>query len=339
MGWLFDEDSLLHKPATHMGAYTLHKKTKVTAVCDTDTARLQGISKKYNIRNVYMDYKKMLSKEKLDIVSICTPADMHAKECILAAESGVRAIFCEKPIAITIEQAEDMIAVCRKNNVKLIINYPRRWDSRFSAVKEIIAQDKIGKIDLVSAFSGVGLLNSGTHLFDLLRQYFGNMEFVSGSIIPEAGSDPGGRGIVKFRNGPFCFVDSSWRNYLSFEVNIYGENGMLRASGPVWNSKIELYIGKKSKKESGIKELEPAPHKMPRWTPPIFNAVKNIVNSLEKEEKILCTGEDGKAALEVAICFHESAKKQDKKMVLHPKYKRLKIIPRETSFVKNGILK
>ena len=56
MGWLFDEDKLVKKPATHIGAYTRHKQTKVTAVCDIDKKRLKGISRKYNIKSSYLDY-------------------------------------------------------------------------------------------------------------------------------------------------------------------------------------------------------------------------------------------------------------------------------------------
>ena len=128
MGWLFDEDELVKRPVTHIGAYTGHKQTKVIAVCDINKKRLNGISRKYNIKSSYLDYKKMLKKEDLDIISICTHTEIHSKICIQAAESGVQAIFCEKPIATSLKEAEDMIRACKKHNVKLIINHTRRWD-------------------------------------------------------------------------------------------------------------------------------------------------------------------------------------------------------------------
>lgn len=340
MGWLFNEDKLINQPISHVAAYSMNRRTLITAVCDVDRRRLEGISKKYDIKKAYTDYRKMLANETLDIISICTPTVLHAEICTVAANSGVKAIFCEKPIAISLQEAEGMIDVCRKKNVRLIVNHSRRWDTSYNAVRNILEKGVIGEVDLITAFSTVGLLNGGSHLFDLLRYYFGDVESVTGSIIADGSTDPGGRGSIKFKKGPFCFIDSSFRKYVLFGASIYGDRGMIELSGELRNRKVfSLFIGKKSNNESGIRELAAVNYNVPEWRAPILNAVKNIINSLENGEKILCTGEDGKASLEIALAFHESFKRGEKEIFLPLKNKKLKIIPRQTSFTKDGKLK
>lgn len=340
MGWLFNEDNLVSQPVSHIAAYFLHKNIRVTAVCDIDKERLSGASKRYGIKKTYTDYRKMLSSEDLDVVSICVPTPLHSKVGIEAAESGVRAIFCEKPIATSIEEADYMIKACKKNNVRLVVNHTRRWDASSAAVKNILDKHVVGRVDLVTAFAPAGLLNSGTHLFDLLRYYFGEVKSVSGTIISDRSTDPGARGIIKFKKGEVCFIDSSFRDYLLFAINIYGDRGMINIGGKIRDRKaFTLLLGKKSKREVGIKELGLVKYKAPKWMPPILNAVNNILKDIEGKKAILCTGEDGKAALEIAMAFYESSQKHGEEIILPLRNKNMKIIPRETSFTGNGRLR
>lgn len=337
MGWLFNEDRLVSQPLSHIAAYSANKKTKTIAICDIDKDKLSCASKRYGIKKCYTDYRKMLKNEKVDIVSVCTPTVLHSEICVAAARSGVRAIFCEKPIAASLKEAEDMIAVCDKHNVTLIINHSKRWDSAFEWGKGIIRKKAIGEVCLINAFATVGLFNSGTHMFDLLRYYFGDVESVSGSIIPDKSTDPGARGTIRFRNGLLCFFDSCWREYVFFGMDIYGEKGMLKYNGSIRSRKaFDLFLTKKSGKETGINELRHTDYKAPRWTSPILMAVTNIVNHLEKGEEVMCSGRDGKAALEIALAFHES---KGREIMLPLKNKSRRGMPRQTSFTRNGRLK
>ncbi len=340
MGWLFNEDNLAAQPISHIAAYMANERFEVVSVCDIDSARLRRVSMKYAIRRAYADYTEMLARESLDIVSICTPTATHSTICADAARSGLRLIFCEKPISSSLEEADKMISVCKRNNVRLVINHTRRWDTSFCAAKKLLEKGVIGAPSFAASFSQVGLLNGGTHLFDLLRSYFGDVESVSGTIIPDESTDPGGRGLLDFAEGPACFVDACWREYVLFGVDIYGDKGVIRVGGRVRSRDVVgLFIGKKSKNESGIKELEAVSCKMPKWKTPILCAVDNIAGSLRRNEKIACTGEDGRAALEIAMAFHESSRRNGIKVALPLKRKNVSIIPRYTSFTRDGMLK
>ena len=339
IGWSFNEDSLVKQPVSHMSAYALNKQTNVIAVCDIVGAKARGAARRYGACKVYTDYRKMLASEAFDILSICTSTETHAAICIAAAKAGVRAIFCEKPIAPSLDDADRMIRICKRYGTTLVVNHTRRWDASYNKAKGLLDHRVIGDVNLITAFCPAGLLNSGTHLFDMLCQLFGGVAAVSGSIIPDRSTDPGARGMLRFKNGPFCFIDSSFRDFVLFGATIIGDRGMLELGGNVRSKEIyRFFLGRKSKHESGIKELTLKRYEPPKWTPPIMIAVSNIVKVLDGRPAVLCTGEDGRSALEIAMAFHESSGRGGKEVVLPLRQRDRSVIPRKTSFTEDGRL-
>lgn len=336
MASLFEEDPLMKKPCTHAGAYNSIPQTEIVSACDIRNDRLSKFSKKWSVKSLYTNYKEMLKKERLDIVSVCTHAPKHHEITIEAAEAGVSAIFCEKPMATCLKEADEMIKVCKKNNVILVIDHTRRWDSDYRKVKEIIDSGKIEKIIVVNSYSTAGLLNAGTHLFDLLRFYNGDVDSVFGHLKLDGTTDPSGIGLLNFKNGSFGFFDCDFRNYLLFEIDLVGSNGRIIAGGMIRGDKgFELWYPIASKYQSGLFELYK--NNLPKLSGsmPLVNAVHEIIESIETGKKPVCTGEDGRAALEIALAFHESDR-LGKKIKLPLKNKNLRVIPRETSFTKSG---
>lgn len=337
---LFEEDiKIKNKPCTHAGAYNKIKNTEIIAACDIRKDRLERFSKTWGVKNLYTDYNEMLEKENLDIVSICTHAPEHKEICIKAAESGVKVIFCEKPMACSLKEAEEMIEACKKNNILLAINHTRRWDTCFQKIKEVIESNKIGKLLYLNAYSSVGLLNGTTHLFDLLRLYSGNAKWVQANIVKDESTDPGGYGLIGFENDVRCYINAIWKDYVYFGADIMGTHGFIKGTGMIRSGRsFEVSVSKKSESESKIKELYPIETAAPEWKPPLVEAIKNLINAVENNEEIKCTGEDGKAALEIALAFHESHNNGGKKVYLPLQNENLRVIPRQTSFTKNGLL-
>lgn len=135
-------------PDSHLQAYLDCPDTELVAICDTDANKLWA----YPIKWKHYNYQEMVEVHKLDIVSICTPPETHCK-IVCEIAPYVKAIYCEKPIALTLEDADKMIDICDKYKVILQINHQRRF-----------TQPKFH-------FSR-GILNTGTHAFDLVRQLF-----------------------------------------------------------------------------------------------------------------------------------------------------------------------
>ena len=340
MGNLFDRDPLIkNKPASHAGCYQACDRTELVAGCDLLSERVNDFKTDRNVTGLYNDYKEMLDKEELDILSICTHNDSHKDICVYAANSGVKAIFCEKPMALSIKECEDMIKSCKDNNVMLLIDHTRRFDHSFNYVKQLIDQGRIGEIHKVDSYATVGLLNGGSHLFDLLRYYFGDAEWVSGKIIPDESSDPGGCGIVGFKNGVHVTLDSRWRDYCYFKLDIMGSKGVIKAGGMIRSDKqVQLFHAQRSQSESGIFELTEEHDLVSlQVKSPYLNAVEYLVSCLDRNQRPISSGYDGKASLELAMAFYESDRLGGYHKVLLPlKNIEKKVLARQTSFTKDG---
>jgi predicted dehydrogenase len=339
MASLFEEDVLMKRPCTHAGAYAHIKKTKIIAGCDIRKDRLNKFSKMWGVKSLYEDYKKMLKNEDLDIVSLCTHAQDRYEMTIDVAESGVKAIFCEKPFSTNLKNAEKIIKVCNKNDVILYVDHTRRWDLGWKTVKKIIEADEIGDIKVLNGFSTAGLLNGGTHLFDILRFYNGDVDWIDAKLKRDESTDPNGSGFIKFKNSSFGFIDVDFRDYVLFGLDIVGSKGMIKCGGMIRGDKnFELWGSMPSPTQTGLLELKQKEFPVVNGEMPLVNAINDIIESIENGKPPLCSGEDGRAALEIALAFHESDR-LNKKIKLPLRNKKLTVIPRETSFTKDGKLR
>jgi predicted dehydrogenase len=141
----------------HARAYKENPNTELVAIIDKRFDKALEAAKKWNVPITGDEYWQ-LGELGLDIVSICTPPQTHYSvlKDMLIANPQLSAIYCEKPIAIDLEDAHEMIAACKERNVILQINHQRRFGTP-------------------TFFYSRGLFNTGTHMVDLLRQYFGEV--------------------------------------------------------------------------------------------------------------------------------------------------------------------
>src|SRR5262249_39724572 len=121
----------------------------------------------------YADYQEMLDKEHLDLVSICTWPQLHAPMTIAAAHAGARGILCEKPMALTLSEANAMLDACRRNGARLSVDHQRRLGEPFRVAKEMAQGGDIGELIRVEAHvSDSNLYDWGPHLIDLMFYFF-----------------------------------------------------------------------------------------------------------------------------------------------------------------------
>ncbi|MEJ7838999.1 MAG: Gfo/Idh/MocA family oxidoreductase, partial [Thermomicrobiales bacterium] len=161
----------------HARAYLADPRTKLVACSDIFETAVNGFGDEFGIAGRYLDYREMLAAEKPDIVSICTHHPLHAPMTIDAAQiAGPKAILCEKPIALDLPSADDMILACRDSGTLLIIGHQRRFDRQTAAAKQAMDEQAIGEILLVEAFGHPrsSLLVDSTHTIDLVRYLVGD---------------------------------------------------------------------------------------------------------------------------------------------------------------------
>jgi predicted dehydrogenase len=167
-------------PYSHASALARIPEARVTAVCDLIPEAGERFVRQWgevwpDLR-VYQDAAEMLEREEIDVLGVCTPDDKHADLVIAAAERGVPAIMCEKPLATTLADADRMVAAVERHGTILSVEHTRRWDPFYARAKELIEAGKIGEVrSVVGTLHGerAMLFRNGTHVLDLMCWYAG----------------------------------------------------------------------------------------------------------------------------------------------------------------------
>ena len=329
IGSLLEEDPLRGKPCTHAGGFSSLKNVKMIAGCDINETRLKKFGKKWGVKKLYTNYHDMLSENSLDILCIATWTNQHAAMALDGARTGVKGIFCEKPIDVDLNLARKLVSTCQKKNIPLLINHERRWDTYYQKAKKIIQTGKIGEIrtiignalswkpdDLpVSQYGGGPLFHDGTHLIDLLLYFGGPIKWVSGHEIRPKGKryiEETASAMIGFQNGSLGFIEGGGaRKYFNFELDIQGSEGRLL----IGNSGRELYITRKSKRFKGFQELEQIPFPEPRHhESPFIGGAKDMLKSLRTGKPSFSNGKDALKALEIIYTIYKSAQQKGRRL-------------------------
>ncbi|MCX7772060.1 MAG: Gfo/Idh/MocA family oxidoreductase, partial [Clostridia bacterium] len=244
----------------HLAGYSKIKDIEITSICDSNLQAAQRLADKYRIPRVYNDYKEMLQKEELDLISVCTPNFLHAPVTLMALEKGIN-VHCEKPIALNAQEAAAMVEAKNKSGKKLMVALNNRFTNESVFVKHYIDSGALGPIYHAKcgwrrrkgipgkggwftqkAFSGGGpLIDLGVHFMDLVMYFMGypEVETVSGSTYdrfmhPDGEKVPGcdvedmATGIVRLKNGCTIDFEFNWASHVEKEYNYYeilGEKG------------------------------------------------------------------------------------------------------------------
>jgi len=131
----------------HVKAYLNNPRTKLVAISSRKEESAKKLAEMYHLKDVriYTDYERMLEDRNVDIVSICTPQHLHSQEVVKAAEAK-KHIVIEKPVAISLEQLRAMRDAVRKSRVKTIVSVIARWNPIVRTIKNLLADDALGKI-------------------------------------------------------------------------------------------------------------------------------------------------------------------------------------------------
>src|SRR5919198_2383335 len=168
------------------GWQAIEDQVELVAIADSNQSALEDAGEAWHVpgQGRYLDYREMLDREHLDIVSICSWHGQHAPMAVAAAARKPKAILCEKPMATCLGEADEMITAARRNGVKLAIGHMRRFYGGWEAARKLIGDGAIGRPQRLWSVVGQGLLNWGTHTIDGMRWVLGDpaAEWVVGSV-------------------------------------------------------------------------------------------------------------------------------------------------------------
>lgn len=253
-------------------AFQLLKKSKLVAIYSSSEERAKKVGSKFGTTKTFFDFDDFL-KADFKVVYIGSANHNHYEQVIKAAKAG-KHILCEKPMALNVQQAEEMVSVCKENNVHLSINYIHRFHPLVVKAKELIEKQMIGKIVSVSAsfnadippsdnfrfkkiLSGGGALRDvGTHMIDLLRFFGGEIDEVKGfmdNIIYKSEVEDFASAVVKFNNSGYGYFNVSFNTKRFFNrIEILGYKGAISIENVIGNkpspSKLTIDLHGETKK-------------------------------------------------------------------------------------------
>ena len=165
------------------------RDAELIALCDPAADNLREAQTEVNVRFAYADYREALQNPEIDAVIVVTPTQFH-RDIVIAAAKAKKHVFCEKPMASTARECDEMIEACRENGVKLQLGFMRRFDKSFRRGKALLDSGAVGRVTLLKSntygpsqpkawmydvrrnYGPIGEVNS--HDFDTLRWYAGS---------------------------------------------------------------------------------------------------------------------------------------------------------------------
>jgi myo-inositol 2-dehydrogenase/D-chiro-inositol 1-dehydrogenase len=324
---------------------------EVVAVYTRKGDRAAAFAQKHGIKQWFDDPRKAIQESGCDVVDICLPNFLHAQTAIFAAEAGKHVII-EKPLCLTMEEADQMIETCRKHNRLLMYAEELCFAPKYERVRKLMQEGAVGKVYMlkqsekhsgphsdwfynVEQSGGGVLMDMGCHGLAWFRWMLGgnpkpvsvfstmNTFYHTGRTAGEDHSIT----IVEFEGGVLGIAENSWAKHggMDDRVEVYGSGGVTYADLFMGNSALTY-----SEKGYGY-ALEKAGSTQ-GWTFTIFEEAFNqgypqelahFIRCVRDGEKPLVTGEDGRAVLELMNAAYQSAKTGAKVMLpFRPKVKK-----------------
>ena len=179
---------------SHATAVESEENCELVAGADIDPERAASWAERFGVNAIFDDYEKMLDQQRPDIVIIPTQAPMHYAPTIAAAKRGIH-VFCEKPTALNLIEADEMVETCDEYDVKFAINHIKRASPYNRHVLSRIEKGEIGDVVLLQATdkggrkAGNSLMEMGTHLYDWVRLFGGDVEWTHAHLVQTDGRE------------------------------------------------------------------------------------------------------------------------------------------------------
>jgi predicted dehydrogenase len=275
----------------------------------------------------YPDHLAMLEAANLDVLTIATTGGFHAEIVKAATARGIRGIYCEKPMACSLADADAMIADCRAAGTVLTIGHQRRWMEQIRRIRTAIQEGAIGRPTHGYVYWATGRIGTeGTHFLDALSFILDSSPVeVSGTTRfgydsskvdddsgygPRMATDPGVMGFVTFASGVHMAIDCMPDILAPFAYTFCGTRGRLDVSERGWD------VAYQARDEDARTLLDSRQPFVRRAFPPLPAEVRpeaeregcrELLRCIETGARPTSAGEDGRLALETIVAFHLSA--------------------------------
>ncbi|MDD7794974.1 Gfo/Idh/MocA family protein [Clostridium sp. 'White wine YQ'] len=317
-----------------------HAEAVLVATCDIDISKaedkkneyIKNLNSEYTNVKAYADYKEMLDNEDIDVVTIATESGYHAEIAIYSMNKK-KHVLVEKPMALSIEDADNMIKAAKENNVKLSICHQNRFNKPIQKLREAIEKDKFAKIFNGTArilwnrnmgyyeqapwrgtwdLDGGTLMNQCIHNIDLLQWMLGGeiqtVYSQCDTFMRSIEAEDFGAIIIRFKNGAIGIVEGSacvFPKNLEETLSVFGEKGTVVIGGLAVNE-LETWRFENEDEDAVKRDLKvEIDNVYGMGHTPLF---ENLITSINNNETPLIDGEEGKKAMSIILAAYKSRK-------------------------------
>lgn len=319
-------------------AAAIQNNLDIVAVCDIHEGHMKLLLSKFELDTSkikkYTDYKKMIEEESIDLIAIATESGLHAEIALACIAKNIHCII-EKPIAMSMGDAQKICDAAKEHNVVVCANHQNRFNKSIMKIREAINHDRFGKLFHGTAHvrwnrnkgyynqapwrgtwaqDGGCLMNQCIHNIDLLRWMMGDdivevMAYTDRVNHDYLEAEDLGLAIIKFANGSYGVIEGTTNVYpknLEETLYIFGEKGTVKAGGKSVNIIEEWNFADEMEEVSKVKEehSEQPESVYGFGHNPLY---ADVVKAIENNTKPLVDAEAGKRALELVLAIYKSA--------------------------------
>ena len=320
----------------HAEAIAQTPGARLVAVCRADAARAAETEARFGVP-CETNYATLLARHDVEVVCICTPSGLHAEQTLAAAQAG-KHVLVEKPMALTLEDADAMIHACRQSGVLLGVALQRRTDPAFAAAQAAIAAGALGRLVLgcvtvpylrtqdyyeSAAWRGTwkldgggALMNQGIHLLDLLLWYLGDAAKAHAQMTTLAHTievEDCLSATVRFTNGALGSVVATTAAAPGYphRIEVYGHRGGMQIEGEQivrWESEVMPHISSLTLSTPGTAASGAGSSPRGISQEGHRRLIADMVAAVQEKRQPLAPGEEGRRSLALALAIYEAAR-------------------------------
>lgn len=303
---------------------------RLVAVCDCVEARARAFGEKFAVP-WYVDMQAMMSAESIDVVSILTPSGLHA-EHLLAVAPYRKHVVLEKPMALTLDDADSMIRACAENEIRLFVVKQNRFNVPVQKLREALEAGRFGRLVLGTvrvrwcrpqsyydqdawrgtwAFDGGVLTNQASHHIDLLEWMVGEVESVfakSTTALVNIEAEDTAVVTLKFRNGALGIIEATTAarpKDLEGSISILGERGSVEIGGFAVNRmKAWNFVEPQADDNEVMEKFSVNPPNVYGFGHHAY--YEHVVDCIRNGKQHLVDGLEGRKSLELISAIYES---------------------------------
>lgn len=317
----------------------LYNELEIVAVCDVIPEKMEALLAKYELQSDqsikrYADYKEMIEAEKPELASIATESGIHAEIALHCIDKGVNVII-EKPMAMSMEDADKIIEAAKAKNVKVSACHQNRFNVAIQELRKALEAGRFGKLSHGSihvrwnrdhnyydqaswrgtwAQDGGALMNQCIHGIDLLRWMMGDeIEEIYGATRQQfhdyLEAEDVGMAVVKFKNGAIGTIEGTTNVYpknLEETLYIFGEKGTVKIGGTSTNNIDVWDFADETEADSKNKDLKEATSNV--YGNGHTSLFADVMDAIENDRQPYVDAVAGRNALEVVLSIYKSQK-------------------------------